>query len=147
VPHRYRTISTNTRARTQHPTGKGLDEISIEPTNEIIDDVLSAMLRRHDRPLRRLFVVANAAAEVIKFLLDIPNRIVYTGGGLALRKLGRKRERWATRLNRAKLAPATQINHSNRSGSPLVTLAKLELPQYTPTSTSGLLISLCVKGM
>ena len=67
------------------------------------------------------------------------HRIGYISGGLSLKKLGRMRERWETKLSRApsKASARDAEQHSNPGGSSLVTLANLELPQYSPTSTSG----------
>jgi hypothetical protein len=57
-------------------------------------------------------------------------RIVYICGGLALQKLVRKRERWATQMSRtpSKASARDAEQHSSPSGNSLVTLSKLELP-------------------
>jgi hypothetical protein len=74
-------------------------------------------------------------------------RIFYKSGELALQKLGRKIERWATQLSRtpSKAGARDAEQHSTPSGSSLFTLAKLELPWPSPTSASGYLVRLCVK--
>jgi hypothetical protein len=74
---------------------------------------------------------------MVKVFLDIylplegqHHRIVYISGGLALQKLGRKRERWATQLSRTsgKASARDADQKGSPSGGSLVTLAKLELP-------------------
>jgi hypothetical protein len=63
----------------------------------------------------------------------------YISGGLALQKMGRKRETWATQLSRApsKAGARGAEPHSTLSECSFFTLAKLELPQFIPIITSG----------
>jgi hypothetical protein len=69
-------------------------------------------------------------------------------------KLFRRRRARASHHNHGRLAHRNTTSkpsasdaeqHSTSSGSSLVTLAKLELPQYSPTNTSRWLACLCMK--
>jgi hypothetical protein len=65
-------------------------------------------------------------------------RLVYNSGGLALQKLGRKRE-VGTQLSRnlSKGSARDAEQHSTSGGSSSVTRAKLELPYHSPSNASG----------
>jgi hypothetical protein len=94
-----------------------------------VDSYASILAHLHSKDLPRFHLLLEGSTA----------RIVLINGGLALQNLGRKRERWATQLSRTpnKASARGAEQHSTPNGSSLVTLAKLELPRYSPTCASG----------